>query len=401
MMTTLQRLVSYPHAAVFDKAPLDELVFRLRHTAGATWTIADAVMTTRAGVVETVYHLENLTVASLASALTGHGYQVTELSSAFSHLSALVLVEGSGDQGTSNGDRVTGYTSLMWALMGGYAGEVRAAREQVIQALRQMVITQAEGEWLDVWGTLYGVPRPSGMSDADYQALIPREAFRVRLNKYAIEDAVKDATGYDVVIHEPWQDMFNLNTSMLNGPDKLQSIDEYNFNIIKPIGLPGTDWNAVLPVIERNRSAGVRVFQPSYDIPVTHAIYPFDEIQVSSCIVSTSCAYTIYEDTPLLNSMLIEDVGLLNYPALFTRKRRRVSESVLDQYMVWTDLPWSERPWDTPSTITCSYWYRNYRSFSLSLEYASQPWTAAKTWDTADTWADIGPFTSSTFTRTP
>ena len=80
----------------------------------------------------------------LAAQLVTDGFTVESLSSQFLGLSAVVLVEGSGDQGQSNGDHITGFTSLLWVLLSGYADEVLGAREQVRQALLQMVIGTAE-----------------------------------------------------------------------------------------------------------------------------------------------------------------------------------------------------------------------------------------------------------------
>lgn len=258
MKSTLQTLLHHVHGAVFDKAPAAETVFRLRHPDGAQWAVSDRVLTARAGALERTYALGSLTVAQLADALVADGFQVVDLSSRFTALLGVVLVEGEGGENVSNGDRLEGFTSLLWVLMTGYAAETMAAREQVRQALRQMVITQAENEWLDVWGLLYGVQRGPGELDANYATRIPREAFRMRNNARAIERAVFEATGFDVRINEPWREIFRLDDSALSGGSKLYDGGTVGYHLIRPEALDDTvDWTKVLPVINRNKPAGV------------------------------------------------------------------------------------------------------------------------------------------------
>jgi hypothetical protein len=260
MKTALQRLLNSVHAAVFDKGAAAETAFRLRHANGVVWSVADRVLTVQAGAAAPTSHaLAAVTVGQLVTTLALAGYQITGLSSEFSGLSALVLVEGSGDQGVSDGDMVQGYTSLLWVLLSGYAGETLAAKAQIQQALRQMIITQAEAEWLDLWGSLYGVPRGIGELDPAYAARIPREAFRTRNNARSIEIAIMDATGYDVRIEEPWRDIFRLDESTLSGPHKLYDGITIGYHLIRPVALNSVDWDVVLPVVERNKSAGIIV----------------------------------------------------------------------------------------------------------------------------------------------
>lgn len=379
-MTILQRLTAYPHAAVFDKAPADELVFRLRHANGATWTISDAVMTARAGVVATTYDLASLTVTQLSTALTGAGYQVTELRDAFADLSALVLVEGRGDQGTSNGDRVTGYTSLMWALMGGYAVELRQASAQVIQALRQMVITQAEGEWLDLWGKLYAVGRAQNEADGNYAPRIPKEAFRLRESPIAIEEAVKDATGKTIRIEEPWSNVFRLDNSLLSGPDKFQDGTRVGYFLIQPTSTTPLDWTDVLPVIHRNRAAGVLVLPPfSRNVIVVDGTQPG---VLHTSITSTHTRKSMYEDRTLLDYSLIEDIPILNHAALHRQEILHRSGSTI---LGWFDVPWPPILWPDEPYYIQSYYFRSYRVYSTLLRYESQYWPdipwAEVTWE--------------------
>lgn len=268
-MTVLQRLLKNQHSAVFDLSPQSELVLRVRHADGAVWLVEDETLRVKAGAQPAkTYDLKTLTVGQLVTALVADGFDVPQVATAWQSRSAMALVEGTGNQANSNGDRIDGYTSLLWAIMSGYGGEVRAAQLQIAQALRQMVIPQAEGEWLDVWGTLYGVARKQVELDAAYQMQFSREVFRQRTNARAIEIAIKDETGWDVRIEEPWREMFRLDESSLSGGHKFYDGDHVGYHLIRPEALDNVDWAVVLPIIERNKPAGVRVVD--YRVKPTH-----------------------------------------------------------------------------------------------------------------------------------
>ncbi len=258
----LQRLLKYPHAAVFDKSPQSEPLFRIRSAAGLTWAVADEQLVLTLPDRSLSYDLSALTVGQLSAALVADGIEVSALSSDFAGLSATVLVDGSGDQARSNGDRLSGFKSLLWSLYAGYSKELRTAGRQIPEALKQMVITQAESEWLDLWGSLYGVGRPDGDTDAEYAPKIPKEAFRIRVNALAIEKAILDITGKEVRIEEPWGSIFRLDESALSGTSKFYDGSLIGYHLIRPVSKVAMDWTDVLEVINRNRAAGVIVLDP-------------------------------------------------------------------------------------------------------------------------------------------
>lgn len=374
-MTALQRLVSYQHSAVFDKSPGGELLFHLGHPDGATWTVADAVMVARAGDAEFTYDLSALTVAGLAAALQADGFTVSGLSSAMASLSALVVIEGDDDEVVSNGNQVLGYTSLLWVLMGCYAPMVREAGAQVLQALRQMVITQAEDEWLDLWGALYSVMRKQGESDAHYQPRIPKEAFRLRLSPIAIEEAIKDETGKTVRIEEPWQNVFRLDGSLLSGPDSLQDGVRVGAFLIQPVATVPIDWTDVLPVIARNRAAGIVVLGPVLRLTsetdagiagVTHA---------STTIYSPG--ESVYDDKVHLDYSLIEDAPVLNEDDWYRVGTMYASETSANG---WVESIWETVPWPDSAYLSDEYYYVSFATYYSETEYESMwpdaPWLA-------------------------
>ncbi|WNL63626.1 baseplate wedge protein [Aeromonas phage ST4] len=261
-MTMLKRLLGSLHTAVFDTSPDSGLAFFIRHPNGVTWAIADEVLTATVNGQSKTYYLNTMTVGQLAGQLVLDGFEVAGLSPEFSGLSASVLVEGSGNTLSSNGDRLYAFRDLLRSLLGGYARELRTAKAQIGEALKQMVITQAEGEWLDLWGALYNTPRPQGMADTSYQPLIPQEAFRLRVNGYAIEKAILDLTGQRVHIEEPWEGMFRLDESALSGTHRFYDGSSIGYHLIRPVADQAINWGGILDIIERNKAAGVIVLPP-------------------------------------------------------------------------------------------------------------------------------------------
>lgn len=261
-MTMLKRLLGSLHTAVFDTSPDSALAFFIRHPDGVTWAIADEVLTATVNSQSKTYRLNTMTVGQLAGQLVLDGFEVAGLSPEFSGLSASVLVEGGGSALSSNGDRLYAFRDLLLSLLGGYARELRTAKAQIGEALKQMVITQAEGEWLDLWGALYNTPRPQGMVDTSYQPLIPQEAFRLRVNGYAIEKAILDLTGQRVHIEEPWEGMFRLDESTLSGTHRFYDGSSIGYHLIRPVADQAINWDGILEIIERNKAAGVIVLPP-------------------------------------------------------------------------------------------------------------------------------------------
>lgn len=305
MSTVVERLLKYHHQAVFDTSPDPVLALRIRNPRGLTWVVADGELRLAVGqdirwdgsidfrglydwgLTKRSYALEGKTIGALAEEIRADGHEVVFENPELLSVGAGVLVDGAGDQAVSNGDHLQGYTSLLWVFDASYAVELVQARAQVEQALRQMVMTQAEGEWLELWAALYGLQRLRDVpftwdgdtrfdeaqvfsgkrdeSDIKLRARIPREAFRLRVNGLAIENAVADVAGQQVTIDEPWRRMFLLDDSALSGTAHLQDGSYYTYHVIQPVGAEGTDWDKALPVVKRNKAGGIEIAAPRID----------------------------------------------------------------------------------------------------------------------------------------
>lgn len=186
---------------VFDKDPAQVLALRLAYNGSdMRWTVSDGVLTTTvvggSGVGLTI-DLSTQTVGQLAAYLASQpGYSVPYVdASVLVGKSALVLLDGTNNQASSNGDHLYGYTSVLWAYMEAMSNQLTLIRAAISEALLQMSANTAEGEWVDVHGVYYNVLRNQGEADAQYAARIVAEVLQARGNNVAIGEALRIAVG--------------------------------------------------------------------------------------------------------------------------------------------------------------------------------------------------------------
>lgn len=258
----LLKMVEYPNAAAFDKDSHQVLALRLGQGQDVAWSVASGVLDVSDGTFVRKYPLESFTLGQIASFMQRNGIEVEYVNPNLSALSAAVLLDGSNSVASSNGNRLYAYGSLLWCLYGAQGVEVDDAKYRMAEALRQMIIWQSSGSWLEAWGDLYSVIRPSGYNEQRYADLIPREAFRERVNALAIEKAILEATGKDVRIEEPWGDMFRLSESAMSGSQKFYDGSRVGYHLIRPTSSKSIDWTDVLDVVERNRASGIVIMEP-------------------------------------------------------------------------------------------------------------------------------------------
>ena len=156
--------------------------------------------------------------------------------------------------------------------------------------------------------------RGQGEADASYRQRIPAEAFRLRVNALAIEKAILDLTGKVVRILEPWTTIFTLDDSELDGDDKLQDSTHVGYFFIRPQSEKPIDWSDVLPIIERNRPAGVIMLPPQSGVGTWVVVDP--QYRVGISLRRRHVAHPIIEDVARLDYMLIEDVSVINHPIM-------------------------------------------------------------------------------------
>jgi hypothetical protein len=186
---------------VYDTTPDPILGLRLSYLSGSmSWTIADDTLTTIVvggmGVSLTI-DLSQYTLTTLATYLASQpGYVVLYLDdTGYASLSALALVPGSSDISVSNGDHLLVARNPTWILFAALAAELTLAKIAIDLMPAEMATTTANGEWLDVLGGYYAVPRQLGEADVQYAPRIPAEVILPRQNNVAIAAALEAATG--------------------------------------------------------------------------------------------------------------------------------------------------------------------------------------------------------------
>lgn len=260
-----------------QKDPDRFLALRLRYRWGAMkWTVSDAVLTTTveggSGQALSV-DLTQYTLVELVDYLAAQpGYLVVYAdNSERAQLSARVLLDGNGDQDASNGDHLYGYTSLLWAYLEAQAVELQEAKAQIDEAIAQMSTRTASGEWLDEWGSYYGVPRRPGEMDESYGPRIIAAILRPRGNNVAIEMAISEYTGQETRVRDvtQWSEGFRLHDGSIDydGSETHDSSAvaqyglfdvEYGYNL-----LSGTDFSEFADIVRglvaRLRDAGTHL----------------------------------------------------------------------------------------------------------------------------------------------
>lgn len=184
--------------SVFATDPLPVLALRLRHDAGATWAVVGSTLTLQAGQEPVDFDLTTYTLGSLADAVAAAGFEVAYQHTAVRHLAATTLLEGAGDQALDNGDHLAIFTAplaVMLDALGLALGEGKAA---IGAALAQLVLPQATGEWADLFGDLFGVPRRGTVKDSGWHTVA---ALLKRFHPHG-------ASGHALTLHAAWQQFF-------------------------------------------------------------------------------------------------------------------------------------------------------------------------------------------------
>lgn len=213
-MRLTKKLLTFLNSYVFDLDPGEYLALRVQcDGTDMSWQVQDGVLTTTpvgGSAAPLTIALADYNIAQLAQYIaTQQGYKVLYVDqTAYSILSALVLLDGSGDVNETNGDHLYGYTNENWSYLEANANELSQAETQGQNAIAQMSTTTAQDMWLDVLGAYFGVPRLQGELDASYGPRIIAEVLRPRSNNIAMEMAItayttQNTTVTDVIEYGP------------------------------------------------------------------------------------------------------------------------------------------------------------------------------------------------------
>jgi hypothetical protein len=182
----VEKLMASLHR-VFAQDPVAEIALRIHHPIWYRWTVSGNTLTlTQSGYPDTVITLADKTLATLAAAVDALPEFSVTLAAEWSGLSALALLNGSGQQSDSNGNALRVFTSDLWRLLSGAGDAIGQAADAIPQAIAQVYLGDADGEWLDEHGRYYGITRLLGESDDAYLDRIITEIMLPRANNRAI-----------------------------------------------------------------------------------------------------------------------------------------------------------------------------------------------------------------------
>jgi hypothetical protein len=367
-MSMLERLVSHLYSA-FDTNPRERLALRIRHDSGAFWRIENGRITigTEDLPDEPVLDMaiDGATIGDVASAAADAGFTIAYQDAELLSRAAAALRTGSGTQSESNGDHLyIYYDSLLWSLMDAFANGLEVAeRDGIIAGLQQAYLHTAEGEWLDLWGSYFGIRREDGEDDAAYLHRTVAEVLRPRSNALAMEQTIKDLTGVDVYLREPWREIFMLDASTLSGAHRMQDGSFYTWTVFQPqvrqqISLAVRA--RILAIIERNRPAGVLSVH-AFEQPMDEYIdLPWPPTLTNSRTVwrrvHADRRWRILSATLILSEDLPEPLVQFQfrYFGMFPVRARASTLSVAPARR-WDQIGWGAEPWGRghiPSEIT-------------------------------------------------
>lgn len=147
-----------------------------------------------------------------------------------------------------------------YAILNAIESVLNEVEEETIDARKQSSLKTASGKYLEVYGDWFGVRRRDGESDTRYRRRIVRYVDMPRGTNQSIILAVRRylADPYvGVEIYEPYEDIFTLNKSKLNGSHGLMG-HFYRFAVIRvDIGRPFDD--DLIDYLYRFTPSGVRV----------------------------------------------------------------------------------------------------------------------------------------------
>jgi len=92
--------------------------------------------------------------------------------------------------------------SFLYVIMAVFASSLITTQQAIIEALKQLYLHSAETNWLDEWGSYFGVIRNfnDDEADDDYRARIIAEVVKPKCNNVALELAIEQYTGQTVTI---------------------------------------------------------------------------------------------------------------------------------------------------------------------------------------------------------
>lgn len=116
--------------------------------------------------------------------------------------------------------------SMHDAIIGAIDYTLSQVKDDTIMSKQESLLNEAEGPFLDYWGSWFGLNRKDGWSDDTYRAAIKSHVTHPRSTVEGIRQAIVnyfDLNMSDVYIYEPFRDIFRWNRGKWNSSYKFHS----------------------------------------------------------------------------------------------------------------------------------------------------------------------------------
>lgn len=263
----------------FDKDPDASIGLIISHANGISWTVSGRVLTVSTELGESIgtYSLESYTINTLSEALEADGCTIVYQNVEKLHQSAATILDGGGIESESNGNHLLVYQSLLWSIVDAYALELEKAKLQIPEAIKQIIYSSSETEFLDYWGTYWGYPRIVGELDDDYRSRTIYEITRPRSNPIAIEKGLLDRLGQRFYIREPWKEVMLLSDGgTLSGDKHMQGL-EWQYHYAQVVGW-GKKLTTAHDLANSDRPAGTIFINPQPVYTNAEVVFPVGEV---------------------------------------------------------------------------------------------------------------------------
>lgn len=156
-------------------------------------------------------------------------------------------------------DKFSDKTELNKAVLDVFDEELQKVEDDTIHSKAQSFLSTASDEWLDYWGSWFGLKREDNQSDEDYRKALINHVKHARSTVPALKEAIAHflkTNIKNVNIYEPYNDVFFLDDSNLDSAKYLISDDYYTYGVIDiQISVPFPP--DVIDIINWFRPAGV------------------------------------------------------------------------------------------------------------------------------------------------
>lgn len=166
----------------------------------------------------------------------------------------------------------------------------------------EYIIGTSTGDWLDEWGTWFGVSRLMDEEDESYRNRILAICTKPKNTVTSIRETVKAYTGDEnskVIVYEPYTNIRKFNISTWGSQDRYTDDSYYTTGIID-IGINADITPLLMETINQSRSAGTKAYYTRIDelnqlvVKPTYEPYIYNEISIDFIIdyISRGASYS-------------------------------------------------------------------------------------------------------------